>query len=208
MKLDTEFLNGVLVLAFLVWPGLLSVQVYRLRVAGDSLDWGKVSLQGFFYSVLNYVLLFWAVLYLADINNEAWYPVRYWALFGFVYLVAPILWPLAWLRFIESKWATKHLQHPHPTAWDYFFDKREEVFVIAKLKDGKRIGGLFKGGESFAAAYPQHGDLYLSMVYELDEESKFKGPVPFTRGLLLRRDEYSYLELFAIPPQEEGPAND
>ena len=38
-------------------------------------------------------------------------------------------------------------------------------------------------------------------VYRLDEDAKFLDAIPDTRGVLLRKDTYSYLEFFAVPEQ-------
>ncbi len=60
------------------------------------------------------------------------------------------------------------------------------------------IGGFFGPG-SFAGAFPHEGDLYISAVYQLNERGQFSDPVPDTRGILLRKDDYAYIELFDVP---------
>jgi hypothetical protein len=67
---------------------------------------------------------------------------------------------------------------------------------------------LERGEGGFNTSYPNDGDIYVSAVYEIDEKGHFKGPVPDTRGLLIRKKEYSYIELFDIPkpkPKTKGP---
>ena len=53
--LDPEILGAIL---GLVWPGLVSIQVYRLLVPSRRFDWGQALVQGFFFTVVNYLLLF------------------------------------------------------------------------------------------------------------------------------------------------------
>jgi hypothetical protein len=45
------------------------------------------------------------------------------------------------------------------------------------------------------------GDIYLEAVYNVDEEGHFGQPVVNTRGVLLRKEQYSYIELFSIPDE-------
>ena len=97
----------------------------------------------------------------------------------------------------------KNLQIPYPTAWDYFFDKRELTFLLIHLLDGKMIGGYY-GPNSYAGDFPNDGDIYLEAVYSVDDDGKFCDPVENTKGLLIRRDQYSYIEFFNVPKQTEG----
>jgi len=57
-------------------------------------------------------------------------------------------------------------------------------------------------------AVPNDGDIYLEAVYELDAYGNFREPKEDTRGALIRKDQYTSGEVFAIPPQDEEKSND
>jgi hypothetical protein len=91
---------------------------------------------------------------------------------------------------------------------DWYFARRQPVFLLIHLADGSLVGGYW-GERSHASSYPEHGDLYLSSVYKMNEEGHFEGRVDGTDGLLIRKDQYSYVELFRVPTDEvEGEQED
>jgi hypothetical protein len=191
----------ILLIVF-VLPGLISMHVYRLLMPARVIDWSSAILEGMFYSILNFAL---TLPLLVSITWED-FPVHHKFYFAFgllsILLVFPIIWPRVWTRLLRNKKLMKGLLHPHPTAWDWFFDSRQPVFVKIHLKNDRIIGGYFGKG-SFASSYPLDGDLYLRVVYSLDNENHFKKAIPYSRGLLIRKDEYSYIELFDVPPQTQ-----
>ena len=185
-----------------VFPGLVSMHVYRLFMPARSIEWGTAILEGMFYSVLNFTLCLPIVIWITQAEIISQYP--FWSTIGavFVLLIGPVAWPILLAKAYRSASIMKGLQLPFPTAWDAFFDRRQECFMIIHLKSGKRIAGFY-GASSYATSFPHEGDLYLRAVYELDEKGKFGNPMPHTRGLLIRKDEYSYIELFDVPQQKE-----
>jgi hypothetical protein len=200
VDLDLEKLG--LAIAF-VWPGLLAVQVYRLIVPGRDLDWAHALLQGFFFTVVNYVILFPAALFVLRSHNLDLHPYLYWAALLLAWLGGPVGLPFLWRWLLRRRVISRYLLPPHASAWDWYFERRKPVFVLIHLNSGRLAGG-FWGDGSFASSYPDQGDLYLSAVYKVDERGRFGEPVPQTDGLLIRRDEYSYLELFSVPDEGKG----
>jgi hypothetical protein len=73
--------------------------------------------------------------------------------------------------------------------------------MLIHLTDGSVVGGYW-GEQSYASSYPEQGDLYLSAVYKVDDSGQFEAPLEDTDGLLIRKDQYSYLELFKVPMTE------
>jgi hypothetical protein len=117
--------------------------------------------------------------------------------------VTPVAWPIILVAVFKSKrWA--RLQIPYPTAWDAFFAQREPTFVLVHLNDGNLLGGYW-GAHSFAGSFPNDGDIYLEGVYAVDALGRFRKPIADTRGALLRKEQYSYVELFAVTQIEEKP---
>ncbi len=116
------------------------------------------------------------------------------------------MWPLLLVRFFKSRWVVGRVQLPYPTAWDYFFDQRKTAFMLVHLSDGHLIGGYW-GGRSYAGIFPNDGDICLEAVYQLDESGRFGLPIQDTHGVLLRKEQYSYVEFFSVPSQKEQNAS-
>jgi len=184
-----------------VFPGLVSTTIYRLIMPARALDWGNALLQGLFYSAINFVLgipfLYWLVFGYDPMAH----PVRYSSAAILLLFVTPVVWPLVLVAIFKSKRLGRRIQIPYPTAWDFFFDQREPGFVLAHLDSGKLLGG-YCGGRSYAGSFPNDGDVYLEAVYAVDELGRFGDPIPNTRGVLLRKEQYSYIELFSVPETE------
>jgi hypothetical protein len=195
--LDTTTLTLFLLTVF---PGLVSIAVYRLIMPARALEWGNGLLQGLFYSVVNFALgvpfLFWLVFGYDPLQH----PVRYSVAAVLLLLVLPALWPFALVWLFKSDVIIRRIQIPYPTAWDFFYDKRKPGFLLVHLNSGALLGGYY-GSNSYAGSYPNDGDIYLEAVYSVDEEGHFGQPVVNTRGVLLRKEQYSYIELFSIPDE-------
>lgn len=202
--MDSTFdINTIALFIVFVLPGLISVQMYRLLMPAHSLEWSDIILQGLFFTSIN-LGLFSPVIYLLHFNN---FPSRHPVIYAFgifaILFVGPILLPLAFRIIVRTKRLMRNLQLPYPTAWDYFFDKRETVFLLIHLTNGKMIGGYF-GPDSYAGDFPNDGDLYIEAVYSVNGKGEFLERIEDTKGLLLRKDQYSYIELFHVPNQSNG----
>src|SRR5712691_12586163 len=130
--MNFELQNLGLLLAF-VWPGLLAVQVYRLIVAGRDVDWGQAVLQGFFFTVINYLIFFPAALYVLHTDNLPGHPYKYWTLLVLVWLVGPLVLPFIWKWLLQRDFVSAYLMPPHETPWDWYFDRRRPVFMLIHL---------------------------------------------------------------------------
>lgn len=185
-----------------VFPGLVSTTIYRLIMPARSQDWGNALLQGLFYSAINLVLGLPALYWLVFGHDPLKEPVRYSVAAILLLFITPIVWPLLLVAIFKSKRLAKKIQIPYPTAWDFFFDQREPGFVLVHLVTGTLLGGYW-GDNSYAGSFPNDGDIYLEAVYSVDESGQFGEPIPNTRGVLLRKEQYSYIELFSVPEVEE-----
>src|SRR5262249_32597091 len=145
---------------FLVFPGLVSLNVYRLILPARPLVWSDVTVQGLFYSVVNLALLFPFVLFATNASNQTESPVWYWLDVALVLMIAPCAWPFILRSLLNAKLIRSRVQLPYPTAWDFFFGKRQQCFVLITLDDGTRLGGLW-GDSSYATSFPTDGDIYL-----------------------------------------------
>jgi hypothetical protein len=179
-------------------PGMISMQVYRLLVAARSVEWKDAVLQAFFYSAINFALCYPILVLTSSAQFVANHPVWFYLRCLLTLLVLPVLWPALFVGMAKTKLFKKHLLAIFPTAWDYFFQQRRSVFVLIHLKDGGLVGGYYGEG-SYATAFPDEGDLYICAVYSIDERGRFGPAIPNTNGLLIRKEEYSYLEFFEVP---------
>jgi Family of unknown function (DUF6338) len=195
MELEFSFQTVQLFIVFVV-PGLISMHIYRLLMPARLMDWAQSILQGLFYSSVNFVLLLPLLVYVHRPGFATEHPAAYWATVMSALLVMPIAWPLLLRAAFRSKWLAHRIQLPYPTAWDFYFDQRKPVFTLIHLNDGSLIGG-YCGLNSFAGTSPNDGDIYLEAIYHVSSEGEFGDPIPNTQGLLLRKDQYSYIELFS-----------
>jgi hypothetical protein len=100
----------------------------------------------------------------------------------------------------------RNLLLPHLTAWDYYFHKRVQCFVLIHLKDGNFIGGLY-ASNSFATAFPRNGDIYIELVYRVNKADKsFGEAIEGSNGAIVRASDYTIIEFFCIPSHRETTA--
>lgn len=184
-----------------VFPGLISAHVYWLMMPARELAWGHAILEGLFYSALNFVLCVPLLWWLLLGHDPAAYPGQYAVAAVIVLLVGPVAWPFALVATFKSKRVANRVQIPYPTAWDFFFDQRRPVFALVHLNSGDVVGAYWGRG-SYAGSFPSDGDICFERVYAVDGAGKLGDPVTDSRGVLLRRDQYRYIELFDVPSRE------
>jgi hypothetical protein len=194
--------DSVGIFLLVVFPGLVSLQVYRLILPAHPIRWSDIALQGLFYSLLNFAILFPLVIFATDAGNQELHPVGYWIAIVVLLLGAPSAWPLLLRRCFNAKWVRARVQLPYPTAWDFFFGRREPCFVLLTLNDGSRLGGIWST-LSYATSFPNDGDIYLEAVFQVGSDGVFGDRVQGTLGTLIRKDQYRYIELFEIPNDPE-----
>lgn len=177
------------------------MQVYRMIMPAHRIEWKGAILEGLFYGVVNLALLSPLVYWLMSPGTGEASVILLWAAAAVVFVIAPAVWPLAFIFLIKRPLLRKYVQLPYPSAWDYFFARRTVCFVLIHLNNGQMVGGFY-GPDSYATSFPNHGDIYLEAVYRVDETGTFVEPIESTQGLLISRDEYSYIELLSVPEVE------
>ena len=195
MALDLDLDTLGLIVVF-VLPGFVSMQVYRLLMPAREFAWTEATLQAFFYSSVNFALLFPAIYSLAPVAASGWF--WNWFLVLLVVFVGPVVWPIVLVRLFRSDRIATWLKIPYPSTWDYFFDDGRHAFLLIHLNSGEVIGGLWSK-QSRAGQYPRDGDLYLETLYETEEDGTFGAPIPYTKGLLIRSGQYTHIEVFESP---------
>jgi hypothetical protein len=114
--------------------------------------------------------------------------------YGVVFIVLPILWPVLFYNLAKIPFFRTRLT---PTAWDHFFNLKEDCFILLHLKNGLMLGGLYTA-KSFASSYPEKEDLYLSELWKLDENGAFREPIENSGGLLISFEEVNFIEIFKL----------
>lgn len=190
--LDTNTL--VLFVTFAV-PGFLSMKVYGLFHAVEDVGLKDSILEAIAFGIVNFALMFWSVRFLLDPTIFVSSPWVAYGLVVLVFFISPIIWPTL-LHFILEFLAQKRMiLQRNKTSWDDFFVRREPAWIIVHFSDGRKIGGWY-GENSYASLYPNSGHIYLEEVWRLDAEGRFLEKVQATKGIVLRPDDYSFVELF------------
>ena len=190
-------------------PGLVSMHVYRLLFAHHDIDWKTAFQESIFWGSLNLAALgtpvYFALTRFPDMVTWQQWLTSAVGIPLFV-LVVPALLPFLWSKILAWDMMKGILNFPCPTAWDHFFGvlRKGECFILIHLKNGEKIAGFY-GSESYATSFPRNGDLYLEKTIKVDSEGNFLTVVDSTLGLIISRDEYSYIELFEMPNDE--PSN-
>ncbi|HET7462859.1 MAG TPA: DUF6338 family protein [Longimicrobium sp.] len=194
--------TAVSLFMLVVFPGLISINVYRLIMPARPLDWTNALLQGLFYSTLIFGLavpILSIMIYGAD---PVQHPVRYATAALLVLIVTPVLWPVLIVAAFRSGRLPRRIRLTYPTAWDFFFDRPKPTIVLVHLTDGALLAGLWGPG-SYAGSFPNDGDIYLEKVYATGEDGVGE-PIQNTRGVLLQKSQYSYIEFFEVTESAMG----
>ena len=183
-----------LILIFFV-PGFISIKVYDLLVPSEKRDFSKSLFEAISFSCVNFALTYWAIVAIHSNNIQVNHPFCYYGSSVLILFVAPILWPLIYLKIISTPFFMEKTIHPIPKPWDYVFSQRKPLWVIVHLKDGRRIGGFY-GTESFASSYPTNEQIYLEEVWCLDEKGKFLERIARSKGIILSKEDFEAIEFF------------
>lgn len=180
-------------------PGFIIKSVIDTLVPPTKNNDTKYFFSCLLYSIVNCAIWSWVYLLLNKISDN--HPIIYWIL-----LLATTVVGATLLAFVVGvikqtdliEWLFKKMGvnkiHPVPTAWDYFFSKQKESWVIVTLKSGKTIYGKYSE-QSFSSSDNEERDLYIektytvkdNMTWEEDEKSK---------GILITKEEIETIEFF------------
>jgi len=194
-------LGAILILIAFLMPGFIAGRVLSSAHGTSEAGEGRLVLGAITLSCLNYAVLSW-LLVLAW--TRKWYedPLTLALLAFFILLVAPILIALALIWVIATEWGKRvrvafGLAHPVSKAWDSFFRRGIPCWIVATLKGGRVIAGLY-AGNSFASSFPAAEDLYLEKICRLSAQGEIEGIADFSRGGIIKMENVETLELFDI----------
>lgn len=184
---------GWFILFFL--PGFISMKVYGLLVPGERRDFSKDVIEAVAYSALNFAALSWLILIILSKGFYSSHPYWFYFCVIIILLVAPIFWPVLFLRLSKIPLIARYILHPMPRPWDYVFGERKAYWVIVHLKDGKKIAGIYDT-KSFASAFPEKEQIYLEEVWKLDDNGVFIEPIKRSAGIIILGEEIVSIEFF------------
>lgn len=193
-------INKIQLILIFVIPGFVSYKVWSLFIPSKDVAIKDYIIEIICYSFINFALLFW-LINIAEQLQGFWQVLLYLI----ILFIAPIIWPLIWIKILKSGGLKGKIIHPQPTAWDFFFGIGKECFMLIHLNTGKMIGGLYYLN-SYASSYPQQKDLYLKEVWKITDEGKFIKKIEASEGLLICYNAIEYIELFN--PYPNKGAND
>lgn len=201
MQLPTGATVPWLSLLFITaWPGLLSLVVYRVRVPGPALAWKDSFAIAAFFTAVNYIVFMPATIVVVR-GAGASSRLAYWSAVATVLLIGPAILPLVWSRLRNTAWMNRVFVAQYATAWDFYFIRRRPALALIHLKDGSLVAGYWGPG-AYASLSPNAGDLYLTEVYKVDLDGRVGPRVPHSDGVLVRRGEYTHIELFKTSAAE------
>lgn len=212
MALPTT-IEAVVIIALIFVPGFIFVQLIRRAIAHfpesvDARHFVAILAAGMFLHVLIYpISTRWIVSwYLSDSLQENLTAVWLWLVLAI--FVWPVVLGMATALLIPKPWIDRLLDRVGlgyidriPTAWDYSVLPEEGSWVKVYLRDETMIAGIF-GARSFASLYSRQQDIYLEVVYNVDDLSNFTNPKVDNVGVWIAQDVISHIEFFRAAPRE------
>ncbi|WP_195573916.1 DUF6338 family protein [Paenibacillus sp. 1001270B_150601_E10] len=196
----SNFDMALYTLLFLI-PGFSMSFAYGYFIPQRDQAYQPAILRFFFFSCVNFAIWWPLIHQLITIKYYDNHPFR-WSIciiavliiFPFILgLVAGLITEKEWLRVMLHKVKVQTL-HPVPTAWDYIMSKA--AYTIVTLKDGTRIYGKYSNN-SIASSVPNEKDLYIEVVYKLDENGSWQ-EIPRSNGVWIAGDQILHIEFFTM----------
>ncbi len=193
--MDIWEINKLALFLIFFVPGFISIKVYDLLIAGERRDFSKSLYEVMGYSAINFAALLWLIIWIHSDNFYGAHKALYYlSLLGIIF-IAPIIWPIVFLKLSHWSPISKRIIHPVKKPWDYVFGRRECYWVIVHLRDGRKIGGKYDKG-SFSSSYPAEEQIYLEEVWHLNEKGSFERPIDRSAGIIILEKDISSLEFF------------
>jgi hypothetical protein len=194
-ELSKLTVENVQLFLMMVVPGFVTLKVYELFVPAGERSASAALLEAITYGMVNLALMSWAVLFMLQYDMRVRHPIWYVVASSGILVVTPALLGWGMFRLRVSRFASRWLQHPMPSAWDYFFSSRRPCWVIFHLKNGKKVGGIYGPG-SYATSYPNEAEAYVEQAWRVDNFGRFSSKVDRSLGIIIRQGECEAIEFF------------
>jgi hypothetical protein len=186
-----------------VMPGIIAMKVYDLFYPPEKRDFGASLLEAIVYGLINVALWLYPLLLINDRAFIENYPFWY-AILSFCFLVlSPVGLAVITAGLRNTAWVADKVGYPNKTAWDDYFKRRQECYILFHLKGGKMVGGYF-GRKSYVSTFPQVPEVYVQEVWRVDERGRFVEMVEGTLGMVIRAADCERLEFLLV---EENKPN-
>lgn len=194
--------------AFII-PGSIVISITRRVIPKKENEYNTKVLEYFIYSFLNFFM--WSILiYNIYSNIELWkeHYVLLWLTLFMIIFLSPLAIALIVIQIAQKDIIRKICIYfnltsvdTDPSAWDFKFKNISSEWVIVTLKNDKIISG-FLGSLSYISQNEKERDIYISEVFEIDENNKWTRKKN-TDGILIKAEEIKYIEFF-----KEGVKNE
>lgn len=195
-------LNEIVIVILFIIPGFVFSRIMGFAFPSRARNATQIMLDSLAASCVSYAFLSPLVWWLLQLEHKP--GVYGWLLAGWflVLFLFPVVSALILIRVSDSaagRWTREllHFKHPDPKAWDFFFRQGRSSWVVATLKDGTLLAGLFST-DSFASAFPNEEDLYLERVCTLSDDGKITGLSDGTEGAIIRAENIKLLEFYRV----------
>jgi hypothetical protein len=193
--------NSFLLFVLLFVPGFVSVKAYMLHVPTTEKKTSDMVIDIVVFSLFNDVVWYVALALLtaarvlpsrvSDYSLTAMILLPIAAL-----LVTPVLWTVAYISLRNALTRTGLVMGAQPTAWDKVFTRKDKVRIVARMSDGRLIGGIWEN-PSYASGYPADPQLYLPKVWTVGSDgATLLAEVKGSKGVLLFGKDIVSIELY------------
>jgi hypothetical protein len=199
--------NSVLgILLFLV-PGFVAFKLDQqlrpqtLRNATDSI------LEIIAYSLVNDLL--WSPVFNFAALQGFPTSVKSWLFTIVVVVVSPTILTIAYSFGVNVLASKGVIPSPIAKPWDHFFSrvaKGKEIGVILTLRDGARIGGVYRP-PAFASSFPANEQLFLAETWLIDDGGGFERQIKDSAGMMIDKDDILILEFYDWPLAKPAEVN-
>jgi hypothetical protein len=192
-------LNSFIVAIIFLLPGFLFLKSKTLIFPTSNKDFSKKIIEIFLYSCLHFLIVALPI-YIWLFKSMQLSHIGTYSLLILVYIVIPILSSFIFKYVLELKFVKERIVSPVERPWEVFFLRREPVWVIIYLKNGRNVIGTF-GEESSASSSLGDEQIYLEKLYELNDDF-IPVEIPNTKGGIFSKDCWEYIEFLNDPAQE------
>lgn len=193
--MDIWAIDKLLVFIAFVIPGFIVLKTYGVLAATGHRDTSQQLIDAATYSCINYAILAFPIFVLESSNAKEVAPYWYFGTWAGFLLLVPIGLAVAFWKLRATELFQKILPHPVGRPWDYFFAQRRQLWAVATLKNGRKIGGLL-GSKSFASSHPHPPEIYLEDAWLVNADDGLERMRTDTAGILISGSEISTIEFF------------
>lgn len=187
--------------AFII-PGSIVISITRRVIPKKENEYNTKILEYFIYSFLNFFM--WSILIYniySNINSWKEHYVLLWLTLFMIIFLSPVAIALIVIQIAQKDVIRKICIYfnltsvdTEPSAWDFKFKNISSEWVIVTLKNDKTISG-FLGSLSYISQNERERDIYISEVFEIDENNKWTRKKN-TDGILIKAEEIKCIEFF------------